>query len=499
MEVTVIATDANDAPKVMGSRTEAQQAANDPIPAAASEIRVLEQDSDDRNPPAGPDATYHGTPDGMMGTPGMVMGLPVALELGNQNVFTAPDEDERGQIFWHLEGTDADDFVLTQGGQEGTRGTLTGPDEPIALVFISPPDYEKPTDADGDSVYKVVLRAEDSGGLDNTRPITIFVDNVPEQGEATLMATGNGIDQPIIDSPITADVVDPDGGVGVLTWQWSKSRTEDGDFAIIPRATAPDYTPRSADDGFYLRAVATYIDATSKMDDLDTGAIDERVQESDMAAYTPTTGDGSAGDNTPNNPADDDDDVFRVSVTSKYAVRVAPGGPPEQTTPEFAMASYEMMLAENAEVGSIVGPPLYGQVTGGGTFEFSLDATETDDNNYFIIDPYGQIRVKEIDFRLGRAGIALYPMEDMDLNMGEAGYPYGDNAPAMEDPVLDFEGTNVFRLVVTATDSDNSNRRARADVTIRLTDLNERPYFDKASQDVAAAGIYRMLNPGSTG
>ena len=47
------------------------------------------------------------------------------------------------------------------------------------------------------------------------------------------------------------------------------------------------------DDGYYLRAIATYIDATSEMDDPDTGAIDERVQESATAAYTPTTDDGT--------------------------------------------------------------------------------------------------------------------------------------------------------------------------------------------------------------
>ena len=91
-----------------------------------------------------------------------------------------------------LMGDDAGHFVLTQGGQAGTQtqGTLTGPDEPIALVFRTPPDYENPTDADGDSVYKVVLEARDSSGLTDSRPITIFVDNVAEQGKATLMATG---------------------------------------------------------------------------------------------------------------------------------------------------------------------------------------------------------------------------------------------------------------------------------------------------------------------
>ena len=316
--------------------------------------------------------------------------------MGNQNVFTAPDEDERGQITWSLDGVDQDDFVLSQ-------TNLSGSDEPVAIVFKDAPDYENPTDADGDSVYKVTLVASD-GDLMDTRPLTIFVDNVPEQGKATLMATGNGIDQPTIGSEIRADVEDPDEGVAVLTWQWQRSRTEDGDFEIIPGATAPGYTPASADNGFYLRAIATYIDATSEMDDPDTGAIDERVQESDTAAYTPTTGDGT-----------ETDKVFRVYITSKYAVRVGPGGTPDQPDMAFAMESYEFMLAENAEVESIVGMPV--RATGAGRISYDLNATETDDDNYFMIGPYGQIRVKGIDFRLGRPG-TIYPMVDDELEHG---------------------------------------------------------------------------------
>ena len=471
VDVTVTATDANDAPKIMGSRT-AKQTGGSPIPAAPSEIRVLEQDSDDRNPPAGPDDTYDGTPKGVAGKVDEAMGLPVALALGNQNVFTAPDEDERGQIFWGLKGDDKDAFVLTQGGQADTggQGALTGPDEPIALVFVTPPDYENPTDADGDSVYKVVLEARDSGGLIDSRPITIFVDNETEQGEATLSATGNGVDQPTIGSEITADVVDPDGGVAVLTWQWSKSGTANGTFTIIYGETSSAYTPKDDDDGQYLKVTATYIDTTSEMDDPDTGNVDERVQESNEEAHTATLGDGvypSAGD-------EEVYGVFRVSVTSKFAVRVAPGDPPSTTAPTFQMETYERLLAENAEVWSIVGAPVRVQPQKGISFQYDLDATTTNDDNFFTIDSrHGQIRVGEINFRSGRADID-YPDE-----MANA-------TPGMEDPVLDFEGTNVFRLVITATDSANNQRKAKADVTIRLTDLNEKPYFDKASQDDVA-------------
>ncbi len=462
VEVTVTATEANDAPKIMGSIESGT------APAAPSEVRVMEQDSDDRLPaPDGngqPDATYYGTFDGEMGA----LGLPVALALGNQNVFTAPDEDERGQVFWALMGEDSDDFVLTQGGQAGTQGTLTGPDEPIALVFQSPPDYENPTDADGDSVYKVVLEARDSGGMKDTRPITIFVDNVAEQGKATMSATGNGVDQPTIGSEITAKVDDPDGGVAVLTWQWSKSGTATGAFTVINGATSPTYTPGGADDGDYLRATATYIDTTSDMDDPDTRTVDERVQDSATEAYTATMGDGvfvPTGETTPA------DKVFRVRVTSKFAVRVAPGVTPEQTAPAFPMESYEMTLVENAEVGSIVGEPIMVEPEDV-IFQYDLDATETNDDDYFTIDQYGQIRVGEIDFRPGRAG-TIYPPADG-----------ADATPAMEDPVLDFEGSNnVFRLVVTATDSADTKRKAKANVTIELTNLNEEPYFDKASRD----------------
>ena len=80
-----------------------------------------------------------------------------------------------------LEGEDADDFVLTSTGLPG-RPASGGPDEPIAIRFASPPDYENPTDANGDGVYKVTMVATDSPGARATRDLTIFVDNQYEQG-----------------------------------------------------------------------------------------------------------------------------------------------------------------------------------------------------------------------------------------------------------------------------------------------------------------------------
>ena len=43
-------------------------------------------------------------------------------------------------------------------------------------------------------------------------------------------------------------------------WQWSKSMTMDGTYMDIDTATSMTYTPVEADEGYYLRATASYTD-----------------------------------------------------------------------------------------------------------------------------------------------------------------------------------------------------------------------------------------------
>ena len=107
---------------------------------------------------------------------------------------------------------------------------LKGPDEPIAIRFKDAPDYENPTDTNRDGYYKVTVVATDSAGAEDTRDLTVWVYNVEEAGEATLSTP-----QPLIGQPITADVSDPDNHVTVVTWQWSRSDTRDGDLQANSR------------------------------------------------------------------------------------------------------------------------------------------------------------------------------------------------------------------------------------------------------------------------
>ena len=404
--VTVTATDVNDAPKIMGSLTVAQLEA-DPVPAvpaAKSELRVKEQDSDDENNDGQPD--YNGLPD--MPLPGTEVNDVVVAGLGANNVFTAEDADARGQIFWSLEGEDEGDFVLTSTGQNVPTG-LRGPHEPIAVRFASAPDYENPTDSNLDSVYKVVLVATDSAGGRATRPLTIFVQNEHEQGKVVLSDA-----QPLIGQPISAAVEDPDNNVAVVTWKWERatSTAPSATWTVINGATASTYIPREDDkstkdiieqddNGYYLRVTATYTDVTSDLDDSTTVDIDERTLKPDgttpadpQAKLSATSTDGVVADK-----------LYRVRTVSANAVRIAPTAPGSVDAPEFASSSFDRTVAENSEVRSIVGSPVHvePELDENGrlktTFSYDIDSTITGDEEYFTIDrASGQIRVGEVAF-----------------------------------------------------------------------------------------------------
>ena len=282
VEVTITATADNDAPVIMGSLTSTQYQANedaptDPpnaVPAASSELRVTEKDDDDENDDGKPD--YTGAPD-----------MKIESYLGDNNIFVASDEDARGQIFWELRGEDADDFVVSSTGIRDLTG-FRGPDEPIAVRFASPPDYENPIDANSDSVYKVTLVARDSAGAEDERDLTVFVENIEEAGEVTLST-----DQPLIGQAVTATVSDPDNGVTVVTWRWERATSTSATWEPIPGATSDTYVPWKKsdddaesvkdDDSMFLRAIATYIDETSDVDRGSTGNVDDESRETRAA------------------------------------------------------------------------------------------------------------------------------------------------------------------------------------------------------------------------
>ena len=478
--VTITATSAND----------------DPVISGREELSVMEQDSDDRDGDDSPDSTYTGLPDMNVNQ--------VSTNGDNPNVYRASDDDARGLISWNLkqsnsdpEAVDYDPEAVDYALFELSSTDLTGDDRPRAIRFKNAPDFEYPGDANRDNVYKVTLVATDGSGRDEHR-VSIFVMNVHEQGELTLMASGNDPAQPVIGQPITAMVGDPDGGMAVVTWQWSRSDTKDGEYTPITGATSATYIPQGdrpsglADDadtedvdesvtsdvGMFLRSVATYLDATSAEDDPTTDNVDERVQTGDTTAKTASMGDGDNVTSTGEAP-DNDSMVYRVMVTTEKAVRASddepgttdPGATP--TPPTFDPGSYTGTVYENSEVGSLVAmSDMVSAMSGEMAQTLMLDPQDSDDNKFFTIDEHGQIRVGEVPYPDPLPTGVQAPTA---------------TAPAMVDPdqdlvpALDYETRTTYRLVLSA---ENDGGKSTANMTISLMDRNEHPYFDKATREI---------------
>ena len=76
----------------------------------------------------------------------------------------AATDPENGGIAWSLSGNDADDFEISGAGM---------------LTFMSPPDFESPTDANADNMYSVMVVASD-GTNDGAMGVTVTVTDVDE-------------------------------------------------------------------------------------------------------------------------------------------------------------------------------------------------------------------------------------------------------------------------------------------------------------------------------
>ncbi|MXV87128.1 MAG: hypothetical protein F4117_13300 [Acidimicrobiales bacterium] len=164
---------------------------------------------------------------------------------------TATDADADGDtLTYAVSGSDA--FTIDASGQ-------------IAVASGAVLDYEtQATHTVTVSVHDGKNAAgEADTSVDDTIAVTVSVVNVNEPGVVSL-----SLDQPLVGSALTAEVLDPDGVVeGTVVWQWKRS--PDGttaadvdrtDFPNIAGATDQEFLLADADAGRWLRALAIYTD-----------------------------------------------------------------------------------------------------------------------------------------------------------------------------------------------------------------------------------------------
>ena len=156
-------------------------------------------------------------------------------------------------------GPNADSATWSLGGDDAGAFGIGGG----VLTFNNVPNYEMPTDADADNTYVVTVMADDGTNM-VSYDVMVMVTNMEEMGTVTLSPMA-----PSVDTEITADLVDEDGGITGTTWQWAKhAAPTDGSMPAddsagwmdITGETSMTYTPVAADVGYYLRATASYTD-----------------------------------------------------------------------------------------------------------------------------------------------------------------------------------------------------------------------------------------------
>ena len=157
---------------------------------------------------------------------------------GTVALYTATDP-EGDSINWSRSGRDYRRFEIVGG----------------ALSFVEQPDYETPVDSGRNNEYDVTLRADDGKGKTGTHDVVVSVTNEDDDGAISLSS-----DNPLVNSPLTANLDDPDGVVLVDMWTWEHSHGPNV-WITIDGAESATYEPTSNDEGRFLRVSASYEDA----------------------------------------------------------------------------------------------------------------------------------------------------------------------------------------------------------------------------------------------
>ena len=383
------------------------------------------------------------------------------------------DDPENDNIAWSLSGTDSDAMDISGGD----------------LTFSDPPNYEVKR------VYAVTVQASD-GQSTTTHPVRINISNVNEQAEFPGATTSRSVRENTpagqnIGAPVTA--TDPDLGES-LTYVLGGS---DADLFSIATSTGQILTKAelNADtqDTYYV-----YVDvhdgkddngdpSTSYDDTIDVTITVENVNEPPVVSGTTTTeytenGSVSVATYTADDP-EYDDISWSPSGTNANAFSISEHGVLSFLTPPDFEASEEYTVTVTASDSKLTG-----------TLEVTINITDVNEPP----DVTGRTAITFVETATGPVETfkANDPEEsDSDITWVVLGTDADDftiedgalsfsSGPNHEIPT-DSDTNNVYLITVKAT--DDNNQSDTLDVTVIVTDENQKPEFPGAttSRDVS--------------
>ena len=365
--------------------------------------------------------------------------------------YSATDDEDDGDtvdttyVKWALSGADADQFEICDAPVSNNECNAPGMStDDVELRFQGEPDFEMPSDSNGDNVYNVTLIATDSYGVSSELEVTVTVTNVEETGAVKFTNR-----QPEVSIRLRAELTDPDGGIRDLTWQWSTGGTTanpnvEADWTDILGATAATYTPGSSDDGQKLRAIATFRDAAN-VDDQFTHDRDESIR---TATHTPDFL-VKAADSNNQAPVFPDQD------------RNTAGDQSDRTTRQ---------IREDAMAGDVVG---------GGDTLVTGDPVQANPDRDGADSGDGD----NLTYMLGGADAALFTIEQEDSNANPP--TVGGRIKVAEGTEFDYETKTSYTVTVTVTDPSLASDTIT--VTINILDVDEPPEISKRGLAVSGS------------
>ena len=169
----------------------------------------------DGTPGAFPTSTYNAT--------NYWVDVTFTQTLGSPPAFTSPAAfvaNENQTAVATVSATDADGDTLSfaiSGGADAARFAINAATG--VLSFLAAPDFEAPTDSNGDNIYQVTVRVTDSTGAQATQTIAVTVNDVVETppNQAPVITSPAGITA-AENQAVAADIQATDGNGDPLTY-----------------------------------------------------------------------------------------------------------------------------------------------------------------------------------------------------------------------------------------------------------------------------------------
>ena len=330
---------------------------------------------------------------------------------------------------------------------------------------------------------------------------TLLTDHVATTDDAAADQMGMvtlSTQAPMVGTAITATLTDADGGVTGQMWQWEKSMDKSS-WMDITGAMAMSYTPVVTDMGYYLRVTVTYTDKNRSdriAQSMATGSV-VALPSDQMGTVSLSTQEPLVGEVVTATLTDADGMSNHVWKWQKSTDKTdwmdaaGMGAATAMYTPETAdvgnylraMVTYDDNYREDREATS---DPTTSMVVANNqpTFADGMDIRAVAENTAAGMNVGAPVMATDAD----ADDTLTYSLGDDDAMYFTINTSTGQIMVG-EGTMLDYEGEKTaYMVTVTVNDGSGApNSSASIDVTISVTNVNEKPYFadETATREVA--------------